>query len=163
MNDAKDFVAGKNPPNSAAANKTSTKKDAGKFYAVARGIKPGIYTDWETASVAISGAKGPKYKKFATMDDAKAFMNEWKQADINVFRTPEQEDDEQPPAKKTKTAASGGDNPGNLDMDVIKIFTDGSCLGNGIHGATAGVGVYFGRGDSRYNDFSISAVKSPVI
>jgi ribonuclease HI len=33
---------------------------------------------------------------------------------------------------------------------VLKIYTDGSSLGNGAKGATAGVGVYFGPRDPRY-------------
>ncbi|KZF20742.1 ribonuclease H-like protein [Xylona heveae TC161] len=32
---------------------------------------------------------------------------------------------------------------------MLRIYTDGSSLGNGINGALAGVGVYFGSGDSR--------------
>ena len=32
---------------------------------------------------------------------------------------------------------------------VIKVYTDGSCLKNGRQGAVAGIGIYFGRGDSR--------------
>jgi len=33
----------------------------------------------------------------------------------------------------------------------LKVYTDGSSLGNGKTGAVAGVGVYFGPGDSRYD------------
>lgn len=36
------------------------------------------------------------------------------------------------------------------DKPVI-IYTDGSSLGNGAHGAVAGVGVYFGPKDKRYD------------
>jgi ribonuclease HI len=32
----------------------------------------------------------------------------------------------------------------------LKIYTDGSSLGNGKLGAVAGVGVYFGPNDPRY-------------
>lgn len=34
--------------------------------------------------------------------------------------------------------------------DTLVVYTDGSALGNGRKGAQAGVGVYFGEGDSRY-------------
>lgn len=33
---------------------------------------------------------------------------------------------------------------------MLRIYTDGSALGNGAHGAVAGVGVYFGPNDKRY-------------
>ncbi len=33
--------------------------------------------------------------------------------------------------------------------DMLRIYTDGSSLGNGAQGAVAGVGVFFGPGDSR--------------
>ena len=38
---------------------------------------------------------------------------------------------------------------GGSQIDVIRIHTDGSSLGNGTAGALAGVGVYFGPGDER--------------
>lgn len=46
-------------------------------------------------------------------------------------------------ATKTMTRAPAA-------TDVLKIWTDGSSLGNGQLGSTAGIGVYFGPGDSRY-------------
>lgn len=40
----------------------------------------------------------------------------------------------------------------NLQDDKpVVIYTDGSSLGNGAHGAVAGVGVYFGPQDRRYD------------
>ena len=39
---------------------------------------------------------------------------------------------------------------GNAQTGILRIHTDGSSLGNGKAGAFAGVGVYFGPGDSRY-------------
>lgn len=37
------------------------------------------------------------------------------------------------------------------DEDVLRIYTDGSSLGNGKKTAIAGVGVFFGDGDKRYD------------
>lgn len=37
------------------------------------------------------------------------------------------------------------------DSKPVIIYTDGSSLGNGAHGAVAGVGVYFGPKDKRYD------------
>jgi len=53
-----------------------------------------------------------------------------------VYKTPEQK-------TATKTRPTG--QPG-----MLNIYTDGSALKNGSRIASAGVGVYFGPGDSRY-------------
>ncbi|KAK8200628.1 hypothetical protein M8818_005942 [Zalaria obscura] len=47
-------------------------------------------------------------------------------------------------ARATKWHASGP-----ADTGMLRIYTDGSALGNGGNGAIAGVGVYFGPNDSR--------------
>lgn len=52
-----------------------------------------------------------------------------------VYRAPEQKAD-----TKTQPRAPPG---------MLRIYTDGSSLGNGYKGAQAGVGVYFGPGDTR--------------
>ena len=36
-----------------------------------------------------------------------------------------------------------------IENDTINVFTDGACSNNGKVGATAGIGVYFGKDDSR--------------
>lgn len=46
----------------------------GKFYAVVRGVTPGIYTDWPTAQKMVKGFPGAVYKGFTTRADAEAFM-----------------------------------------------------------------------------------------
>ena len=45
-----------------------------KYYAVARGKVPGIYTDWDSAEEQTSGFSLAVYKRFNTMDDAWKFM-----------------------------------------------------------------------------------------
>ena len=70
LEEAQAFVAGK----SVKAKSTS---DPPKFYAVARGAFTGIFTEWDTASTAIKGWKGPKYKKFPTRAEAVEFIKEW--------------------------------------------------------------------------------------
>ena len=44
---------------------------------------------------------------------------------------------------------------------VLPIYTDGSSLGNGRHGAVSGVGVYFGDGDDRYERLKYSDMTKP--
>jgi ribonuclease HI len=47
------------------------------------------------------------------------------------------------PHKRAKTK------PTQMKGGVLRIYTDGSSLGNGKYGASAGVGVYFGADDAR--------------
>lgn len=47
-----------------------------KFYGVAKGRVPGVYTDWASAQEQITGWKFPKYKKFATRAEAEEFVRD---------------------------------------------------------------------------------------
>ena len=62
--EADDFVAGK----------SKSKPGQEKFYAVAVGHKPGVYTEWPEAQMQINGAEKPKYKKFETRKEAEEFV-----------------------------------------------------------------------------------------
>ena len=46
------------------------------FYAVAVGIKPGIYKTWEECKQNIENFKNAIYKKFENENDALLFINE---------------------------------------------------------------------------------------
>ena len=52
------------------------KKKSWNFYAVARGRKPGIYTDWSDCFSQVNGFKGNDYKGFDTRAEAEAFIKE---------------------------------------------------------------------------------------
>lgn len=139
--DAEAFVAGR---------KTSSAADGeDKFYAVAVGRVPGVYTDWDEASLAITGWKGPKYKKFGTRDEAIEFIRTHGNQEAQEWLLSQ---NVEPPSKKAKKTRTSGEPGGDFVEDepgVIQIFTDGSSLSNGRAGATAGVGVFFGEGDQR--------------
>lgn len=45
-----------------------------KFYAVKKGLTPGIYTNWPDCQAQINGYSGAIYKGFATLNEAKNFM-----------------------------------------------------------------------------------------
>ncbi|MGM9971356.1 MAG: viroplasmin family protein [Anaeroplasmataceae bacterium] len=47
-----------------------------KYYAVKKGVTPGIYTSWEEASKNVVGFNGASYKSFSSLDDARAFLND---------------------------------------------------------------------------------------
>lgn len=94
-----------------------------KFYAVAKGRKPGIYTRWfgeAGAQAQVSGFPGAVYKGFLTREEAEAFLknppNRWKRKSSggNISA-----------AKASRDA--GERLP---DADRVIIYTDGGALGN---------------------------------
>jgi ribonuclease HI len=162
-----------------------------KFYGVAKGRIPGVYTDWATAQEQITGWKFPKYKKFATRAEAEEFVhsggnvsaeptlskasgNLGKNDPVRDGSIPEDDISTTHDTKRPKNAITGHESSAKLGFDImselekdildpvsprdttktsqagaIRIHTDGSSLSNGQYGARAGLGVYFGPGDSR--------------
>jgi len=60
------------------------------FYAVKKGIEPGIYPSWEECAKQIEGFSGSEYKKFKTEAEATDYMNTktvstGKPLDLSVF------------------------------------------------------------------------------
>lgn len=49
---------------------------AKKYYAVKKGLTPGIYTNWPDCQTQINGFSGAIYKGFTTLEEAKAFVGE---------------------------------------------------------------------------------------
>lgn len=47
-----------------------------KYYAVRIGRNPGIYHTWDECKRETMGFKGASFKKFSTLEDAEAFINE---------------------------------------------------------------------------------------
>ncbi|HOO40902.1 MAG TPA: ribonuclease HI [Syntrophales bacterium] len=88
-----------------------------KFYAVARGCRPGIYTAWfgaGGAEVQIRGFAGARYKGFATREEAERWLREMS----TVTQVPVSD---MPGAiSETKVPAAG----------KIHMYTDGGCRGN---------------------------------
>lgn len=165
-------MAGQEVPGDNVAKKA---KGPDKFYAVARGSRPGIYTEWADCSKAIEGAKGPKYKKFNTKAEAEDFIRLNGTAETVMGMGLAGDDDETDAVNDEEEEQNGDDGeevepdvkklmaagvkvvsptealPAGLGSDgVLRIYTDGSSRGNGKVGASAGVGVYFGKDDERY-------------
>jgi ribonuclease HI len=96
-----------------------------KYYAVAVGRNPGIYTRWfgeGGAHVQIDAFKGARYRGFATIEEARAFIRE-----------PPSEYTKRPAKRKKIDSRTKGDfflQPSASSMDRIVIYTDGSSLGN---------------------------------
>jgi len=99
------------------------------FYAVANGHSNGVFTNWTDCKHSVQGFSGAVFKKFDTKIDAEAFIAS-KSLDENV----------------SLTEVSVQSNESHPDYYV---YTDGACSKNGMHGAAAGIGVYFGEGDAR--------------
>lgn len=144
--DASAFAAGREPASAVDDTKPP------RFYGVAVGRKPGVYTEWPAAQEAIIGWKGPKYKKFETRAEAEAFVRSFSGSAKAIAPTvagSDQDDAdgiEEPTAKRRKTTKKTI----KAQNGLVIVYTDGSSLGNGRVGATAGVGVYFGANDPRY-------------
>ncbi len=47
---------------------------ANKFYAVKKGLVPGIYNTWEECKTNVDGFSGALYKSFKTLDEAKIYL-----------------------------------------------------------------------------------------
>lgn len=150
------FAAGKNPnPNS----------NPDRFYAVAVGKHPGIYTEWADAQAAYTGVRAPKYKKFDSREAAEEWMRSFAPefTSFGLEVTPEEDEDGEaeedeilPPTKKLATGLETPFGEGESSNEVQVIYTDGSTLGNGRDGAVAGIGVYFGDGDRRFVSTTLS-------
>jgi ribonuclease HI len=88
-----------------------------KYYAIAVGKKPGIYTDWLEAQAQIKGFPRALYKGFATREEAQ----KWLQAPSTTPRTPRT-----PSRNKTDLPVQTDNNQNRR----IEIYTDGGALGN---------------------------------
>lgn len=147
--EARGFVDGKTP--TATPSGSSSKGD--RFYGVAAGHRPGVYTQWSDAQQQILGFKAPKYRKFSSRQAAAAFVNRGGEVPTETNSHPIAEMDAQ--QQDTRSTEERASKRSRLSTDTTKssnllqVWTDGSSRGNGKEGAVAGVGVWFGEGDER--------------
>lgn len=143
--DAEAFAAGK---------KVAVADEPEKFYAVAVGSPTGIFTDWSEASKAITGIKGPKYKRFGTHAEAAAYIRQFGNREAiealgeKVEPVEKLEVEEKPVTIKKFTPIKEAAVTKPRE-NILDIWTDGSSLANGRAGSRAGLGVYFGENDAR--------------
>jgi len=84
-----------------------------KIYAVAKGIKPGIYNSWDEAKIQIDGFSGALFKSFMSMSEAEDWLKE--NSDKKILRN------------KKEPHLTGTD---SHKSNEIIIYTDGGSLGN---------------------------------
>lgn len=145
-----------------------------KFYAVARGSRPGVYMDWDSCRAQVDGFRAAKFKSFPTREMAVSFVAEHRagcsalMSDVAVFPPPpsaahaskKRKVDESFAATEEVAELIGGRGskvPKVSSMEpeaadeagFTVVWTDGSSRGNGQDTAVAGVGVFFGLDDPR--------------
>ncbi|XP_006882915.1 PREDICTED: ribonuclease H1 [Elephantulus edwardii] len=140
----------------------------GMFYAVRRGRKVGVFLTWDECRAQVDRFPAAKFKKFATEDEAWAFVknsgspdgsegkkNELVQesqvkANKRLWESLEEEEDEnaEPCAKhvkqNTESVPSVSKDKFSYMGEFVVVYTDGCCSSNGRKRARAGIGVYWG-------------------
>ncbi len=97
-----------------------------KFYAVACGRKPGIYTSWPEAELQVKGYGGARYKGFVSRDEAEAWMADpqWSKKPKKVPATPREHYKLSPSAADIEIYTDGGaiNNPGPGGYGVVLLI-----------------------------------------
>jgi ribonuclease HI len=99
------------------------------FYAVKKGNKIGVFKTWDECKLHTNGYKGAIFKKFNSQREAEDFISD----NSKISRV----------------------NNSEFEPDYY-VYTDGSCSNNGMEGAIAGIGIYFGENDIRNVSQTIS-------
>ncbi|EHB17524.1 Ribonuclease H1 [Heterocephalus glaber] len=138
----------------------------GMFYAVRRGRRTGVFSTWKECRAQVDRFPAARFKKFATEDEAWAFVTKSSSPDGSEGKKDTQEsqvkaskrlwepleDSEdrgtEPSAKlskqNTEPAPPISRNTFSYMGDSIIVYTDGCCSSNGRRRARAGIGVYWG-------------------
>lgn len=87
-----------------------------KYYAIAKGKKPGIYTSWPEAEAQVKGFGGAKFKGFPTRAEAESWIKNPPQA-VKKCKT------------NKKSSTKKFTKP-KLADDCIEIYTDGGAINN---------------------------------
>ncbi|KAM5142612.1 ribonuclease H1 isoform 1-T1 [Callospermophilus lateralis] len=146
----------------------------GMFYAVRRGRRTGVFLTWNECKAQVDRFPAARFKKFASEDEAWAFVRNSVSPDGEGSCLPEQknthaqesqvkvskrlreplddheEEVSEPSAKyvrkNTEPAPALGKDTFSYMGDSVVVYTDGCCSSNGRRRARAGIGVYWGPG-----------------
>jgi ribonuclease HI len=99
-----------------------------KFYAVARGRRPGIYGQWsgeKGAQAQVSGYANARYKGFSTLEEARQWYRDQAGVEAKLYgiRSTSQLGGLESKTQLTPSLAA-------IPEDAIMIYTDGASLGN---------------------------------
>ena len=108
-----------------------------KFYAVAKGVRPGIYTNWPEAKAQIDGFAGALYKGFPTYKEAEEWLKK------PVLRPASAKSGSEHP--KSPACSDPRKDPLNPDPNRVTIYTDSGSSGNPGPGGYGVVQVYNGQ------------------
>ncbi|XP_071964612.1 ribonuclease H1-like [Antedon mediterranea] len=127
------------------------------FYAVRKGRNIGIFKTWDECQKQVHQFQGAQFKKFKTEDEANNFIGSvpkppttsWSRKTYRQSTkrsTVPLESDALTSYKKSKVQHSYGGSDSSVESveKPTVVYTDGSCTKNGMAGARAGVGVYWG-------------------
>lgn len=120
----------------------------GKFYAVAKGRNPGIYTSWDACKDNVHQYPGAIYKSFALNQDAQAFLASKNGSVVKAARG-KSGSGRVLKGVNVKKPICGAISATCSTENLVSIYTDGATSNNGKKGATGGYGVYFGPDDKR--------------
>ena len=148
------------------------------YYAVLKGFKPGIYNTWGECQNQTQGYPNPVFRKFKLKSEAELFMNTGGvynnkknniKRKINKSKTidsffnvlPEKNlqdmfDMSKSIIESMNTNKTNKTTAPNYEKDIIYVYTDGGCYGNGKKISFAGSGIYFGENDTRNTSLSIT-------
>ena len=101
-----------------------------KFYAVASGRKPGIYTVWPEAEAQVKGFPQARFKGFATREEAESWIKEAKSGPVRAVRRP-----------KAMTSLP----PDIRRESGVEIYTDGGAINNPGPGGYGVVQIHAGE------------------
>lgn len=142
----------------------------GMFYAVRRGRKAGVFLTWDECRAQVDRFPAARFKKFATEEEAWAFVRNSARAGGLEGQENEQgqesqvkaskrrreplaraeEQDVEPHAKHLRqdvgAAPPVGRDTFSYMGEYVVVYTDGCCSSNGRRRARAGIGVYWGPG-----------------
>lgn len=93
-----------------------------KYYAVAKGVVPGIYTDWPITQKMVSGFSGAVFKSFTTRLEAEEYMRLYSDVYMQPTQTPVQV---QAQVQQTIAYTDGSMNGGRCGFGVVIIADTG--------------------------------------
>jgi len=142
-----------------------------RYYALRNGRNPGIYETWDLVQEQLRGIGKADVRSFPNRADAEEYMKTGtlpEEPAPGISENPQSADAPEPKRIKVQRTDNNLKNTQAIDKSMSQpeplacppvdpksntpliIYTDGSSLGNGKQGASAGIGVWFGNNDVRY-------------